>query len=197
MTDPQHGKHVHAALAGDAEALSMLWRDHRRWVAAVLLAHMPNGSDLEDLLQDVAVTFCRNLRKLRDPGSFRAWLRAIAVNAARSAGRRRAVQQRVLVPLPEFVDAADPAPARAEHQRTTAERLERVLAILSSMQPDYREPMWLRAVQGLTQQQIAEALGLPVTTVETRLARGRRMLRQAMAPPPQSVGTPCRQKPGY
>lgn len=180
-------------MAGDAEALSLLWREHRRWVAAILLAHLPNGTDVEDLLQDVAVTFVSHLPKLRDPAAFRPWLRTVAVNTARSAGRRRAVQSRVLLPsgLGEL-DPVDPEPERRQLQDATQERLEAVLRLLDRMQADYREPMWLRAVQGLSQQQIADTLGLPVTTIETRLARGRRMLRSALqaspppAPPPQN-----------
>ncbi len=47
-----------------------------------------------------------------------------------------------------------------------------------SLPPEYREPLLLRCVQSLTYQQIGEILDLPVTTVETRLARARRMLRE-------------------
>ena len=181
------------AMAGDAEAQSLLWREHRRWVAAILLAHQPNGTDLEDLLQDVAVTFVQHLPKLRDPAALRPWLRAVAVNAARTAARRRAVQRRVLHPhgLGDL-DPVDPAPARQRQHAEAEDRLQDVLMVLARMHPDYKEPMWLRAVQGLSQQQIADTLGLPVTTIETRLARGRRMLRQALqpAPAPTAPATP-------
>lgn len=174
---------LNAAIAGDADALSLLWREHRRWVAAVLLAHLPGGIDLEDLLQDVAVTFVANLRRLRSAEAFRPWLRTIAINAARSAGRRKVVHQRAIAKLPDDVEdwPQDPAHEAARERSRARDRLQQVLAIVRSMQPDYREPMWLRAVQGLSQQQIADTLALPVTTIETRLARGRRMLRAALA----------------
>lgn len=183
MTERQQHRPLAQAIAGDAEALSLLWREHRRWVAAILLAHLPNGIDLEDLLQDVAVTFVSHLPRLRDPAAFRPWLRAVAVNTARSAGRRRQVQSRVLAPhgLGEL-DPVDPEQQRRRQQDAAEDRLEMVMAVLSRLHPDYKEPMWLRAVQGLSQQQIADTLGLPITTIETRLARGRRMLRQALQP---------------
>lgn len=182
---------LHAAMAGDADALSLLWREHRRWVAAVLLAHLPGGIELEDLLQDVAVTFVANLRTLRSAAAFRPWLRAIAINAARSAGRRKVVHQRAMGAMPENVDdwPQDPAHATEQERLRTRDRLRQVLVIVRSMQPDYREPMWLRAVHGLSQQQIADTLALPVTTIETRLARGRRMLRAALA---ETVGAGVR-----
>ena len=47
-----------------------------------------------------------------------------------------------------------------------------------TLPPEYREPLLLRCVQALTYQQIGAILDMPVTTVETRLARARRMLRQ-------------------
>lgn len=183
--------HLLAAMRGDSEALSCLWRDHRRWVAAVLLAHLPGGVELEDLLQDVAVTFCANLHRLRDPRSFRSWLRSIAVNVAHSAGRRRVVQKRVIAlrPLVDDTDPVDPATNRERQRQADKERLSAVLRILRAMHPDYREPMWLRAVAGLSQQAIADALSLPVTTIETRLSRGRRMLRLALADLDRPVGS--------
>lgn len=195
MTERQQHRPLAQAMAGDAEALSLLWREHRRWVAAILLAHQPNGVDLEDLLQDVAVTFVSQLPRLRDPAAFRSWLRAVAVNTARSAGRRRSVQSRVLAPhgLGEQ-DPIDPEPQRQRLQSEARDRLQAVLSVLSRMHPDYKEPMWLRAVQGLSQQQIADTLGLPITTIETRLARGRRMLRQLLQPDaiPSAPGGPER-----
>jgi RNA polymerase sigma-70 factor (ECF subfamily) len=184
--------HLLAAMRGDSEALSCLWRDHRRWVAAVLLAHLPGGVELEDLLQDVAVTFCANLHRLRDPQSFRSWLRSIAVNVAHSAGRRRRVQKKVLGRWPQVGDAdpIDPATNRERQRQADKERLGSVLRILRTMHADYREPMWLRAVAGLSQQAIADALSLPVTTIETRLSRGRRMLRLALADLDRPLGNP-------
>lgn len=181
MSERQQLRPLAQAMTGDAEALSLLWREHRRWVAAILLAHLPGGVDLEDLLQDVAVAFLSQLPKLRDPTAFRPWLRAVAANTARTAGRRRAVQNRVLEPhgLGEL-DPVDPRPARQRQHDDAQERLDTALAVLQRLPADYQEPMWLRAVQGLSQQQIADTLGLPVTTIETRLARGRRMLRQAL-----------------
>ncbi len=58
---------VGRAMSGDAQALQSLWHAHRRWVAAILMAHKPREIELEDLLQDVAVSFVEGLGTLRDP----------------------------------------------------------------------------------------------------------------------------------
>ena len=76
-----------AAMRGDSGALRELWHQNRRWVAGVLLAHKPRTIDLEDLLQDVALSMVRRIEDLRDPAALRPWLRQVAINAARAAGR--------------------------------------------------------------------------------------------------------------
>lgn len=171
------GEDIRAAIRGDAEAMSRLWREHRRFAAAVGMAHGVGLAALEDLLQDVALTFVGSIGTLREPAAFRSWLRTIVRNRIRAArqqdGRRR------MQPLTgEDEDGMADQQARAERTSdATRDRLEGVLAAIARMQPDYREPLLLRTVQGLSQQEIAAALDLPVTTIETRLARARRMLR--------------------
>lgn len=168
------------AIAGDTEAMSRVWHAHRRWVAAVLLARGAQPAELEDLLQDVALTLVERLRGLRQPAAFRAWLRTVAGNTLQNARDKR-LRQRRLEPLDDH-DAATAVAAAVQRgvAADQAERLRAVLSVLAAMQPEYREPMWLRTVQGLSQQQIADTLTLPVTTVETRLARARRMLRASL-----------------
>lgn len=172
---------VTRAQSGDRAALDGLWQRHRRWVAAVLLAHMPARSSLDDLLQEVAVTMVERLPDLRDGARLRPWLRAVAVNRARLEARHRSRR-----PAPDSLERGgdelaapdDPGAVRAR------DTLEQVLAVARRLDADYREPLLLKAVQGLSQREIAQTLALPETTVETRLARARRMLRRQLAESP-------------
>lgn len=180
MTRSPEDALLSAAAAGDPAAMDALWRAHRRWVAAVMLAHRVEPHDLEDLLQEVAVTVLQSLDRLQDPGAFRPWLRAIALNAARSAARRRAVRRHVEQPVLDAIEAPD-----SEHvdRRVEArDQIDATMRHIAALPPELREPLLLRAVRGLGQREIARALDLPETTVETRLARARRRLRQAMPP---------------
>lgn len=160
--------------------LHELWATHRRWVAAILLAHMPRDADLEDLLQEVAIRFVRGGAELKDPAAVRPWLRTVAINLARTAGRKKRVRQRL---MPEYValvrTASDESEAandpRAGHELLEDGRLAMNLA--RSLPEEYREPLLLRAVRGLSYRQIADILGVPITTIETRLTRARKMLR--------------------
>ncbi len=161
-------------------ALHELWATHRRWVAAILLAHMPSDADLEDLLQEVAMKLIRSGSELKDPGAVRPWLRTVAVNLARTAGRKKKVRQRL---MPDYAAQARGVAEETEtisdprkgHEMLEDGRLAMRLA--RSLPEEYREPLMLRAVRGLSYRQIADILGVPITTIETRLTRARRMLR--------------------
>ena len=180
---------VRRAMGGDDGARMVLWSSHRRWLAAVLLARMPSGVDLEDLLQEVAMRFVSQIHTLQDPRAWRAWLRAVALNVARSAGRRARTETAVMKPL-ILDDIPDPHQEQEQRSKQAKDRAAHVLDLIGRLQPDYREPLLLRCVRGLTQRQVAEALDLPVTTVETRLARGRRMLRRELAENPPDEHNP-------
>ena len=165
-------------MAADQDAISSLWRIHRRWVAAILLAYKPRDVELEDLLQEVAVKLVRDVHRLKDPGALRPWLRAVAINAARTAGRRRKVRSQVISTGDgRVLDGPGEMPVGEDRGREEGRRL---MEIARGLPPEYREPLMLRAVRGLSYRQIADALELPITTVETRLARARRMVRDAM-----------------
>ena len=161
------------AVNGDHAAMDALWREHRRWIAAVLLAHKSAEDQVEDLLQDVAMTIVSKINTLRDTRHVRAWLRTVAVNAARASARSRRARPR-LAQL-----SVDPAgPDRPGAGSVAVDDEARHLMTLAARLPDtYREPLLLRAVHGMRGRQIAEIMNLSEATVETRIARGRRMLR--------------------
>lgn len=167
---------VRAAMAGDASALRTLWQDNRRWIAAVVLAAKPREADLEDLLQDVALTMVRQVHTIDDERALRGWLRQVALNTARAAGRtttRRKGLDRAR--RHEMARGPSGASDAAIAQRDEAERL---MQLASELPEAYRECVMLRCVRGMSYRAIAAITGLSETTVETRIARGRRMLRE-------------------
>lgn len=169
---------VSSAIAGDQEALRRVWARHRRWVAAILVAHKPRSVETEDLLQVVAMTLVQRIGDVRDERAFRPWLRTVAVNAARATGRRHKVEARSRLRLareraPSGVESS-PGPEVVEEGRA-------LLELARTLPEGYREPLLLRCVQGMSYREIAGVLELPETTIETRIARGRRMLRELAA----------------
>lgn len=177
---------ISKARGGDRAAQQELWRAHRRWVAAIILAHRPQSIEVDDLMQEVAVKLISKIASLRDSSSFRPWLRQIAINVCRGSARSlRPMLHLAQAEAPED-GALDPwrvAPP-ASNAETAGELVDRhdaarrLMQQVLSLPPEYREPLLLRCVQSMTYQQISELLDLPVTTIETRLARARRMLRE-------------------
>ena len=154
--------------------LREVWSENRRWVAAILLAHKPRDSELDDLLQDVAMTLVRRIHDVRDPSKIRPWLRTVAINAARAAGRKRKVRLRL---ANSEVDV-EREPARESEPEALKDEARLALEAAQRLHPDYREPLLLRCVRGMSYKRIAQTLDLPVTTIETRIARARRMVRE-------------------
>lgn len=153
-----------------------LWRAHRGWIAAVVLAHMPREAELEDLLQDVAVAITTGASAGRIPTDANAvptWLRSVALNVARTAMRRAYRTRR----RPAAVtDSAAPGDA----PRT--DEFDQLRDLVARLPEHAREPLLLQVVHGLSVREIARVMDLPERTVETRLVRARRGLRAALRP---------------
>ncbi len=176
------------ARTGDRAAQQELWRTHRRWVAAIILAHRPSAVEVDDLMQEVAVKLVSKMQLLRDAASFRPWLRQIVLNVCRGSARSLRPTLRLAHGESGDDDAPDATrvavPASTEESSTELvgrrDVASRLMEQVKSLPPEYREPLLLRCVRSLTYQQISDILNLPVTTIETRLARARRMLREEM-----------------
>jgi len=189
MSDPIEAEWVRRAMSGDGVALSELWRRSRPWLCTVILGHRPPETEVEDLLQEVAVRVVAEVHTLREPEAFRGWLRSIAVNVSRTALRRSQVQRRHRCDLGQGLQE-HPERSRAEQGRDEALRqdLHRVMDLLESFHPDYREPLLMKSLHGWSQREIAASLGIPETTVESRLVRARRMLRKKLQAEPNPQG---------
>ena len=172
---------IESAIAGDREALQMLWQSSRRWVATILLAHKPRESDLEDLLQVVAMQVCRKISTVEEPKAFNSWLRTVAVNVARQEGRKTTQRKHSMFRLVGLEQASDRSPIPADEIASESDESRKIYQAAMSLPMGYREPVLMRCVRSMSYQQIGEVLELPTTTIETRIARGRRMLREILA----------------
>ena len=161
-----------------ARVLEDAWRRERRAVAAVILAHMPREADLEDLLQEVALILVDRGAEVRDPAKLGAWLRTVAMNVARTAGRRTH-RASATSDAADPARLADPRPDRDREHAEARAAVDKVLGLTSALPDHLQETLLLRCVEGLSQKEIARRMDVPVTTVESRLARARRRLRES------------------
>lgn len=170
---------VAAACDGDHHALEALWARHRRWVAAVLLAHKPSHAEVDDLLQEVAMSLIRNVHTVRETGNIRPWLRTVAINTARLAARTANARPKLRL-VGEATDQLAPAPGNGNNTEAQ-EEARAVLREVMDLPELYREPLLLRAAHGMSYERIAETLELTVEAVESRIVRARKMIREKAA----------------
>ena len=172
---------VAEAQRGNRPAADRLIREHDSWVRSVIYGTTGRVDLVDDIAQQVWIQAWQRLDSLNDPSRLRPWLYRIARHAAIDAGKaRRRLSTRTgsLGPATEIKDERRSlSPLRTliggELQVTLAQAVESLPAI-------YREPFVLRHLEDWTYARIGETLDMPVETVETRLVRARRLLREML-----------------
>jgi RNA polymerase sigma-70 factor, ECF subfamily len=160
---------VERAAAGDLEAFGELVRAYEHRVASVLYRLLDDRRDVEEATQDVFVQAWRNLRRFRGDAQLFTWLYRIAVNEALMRKRRKRAE---IEELDERLAAApDPEPGLQDL----------LLRELAALPFEYRAAVVLRDVEGLTNAEVAEALGVSVAAAKSRIHRGRMQIRDALA----------------
>jgi RNA polymerase sigma-70 factor (ECF subfamily) len=164
---------VEAARNGDRDAYVDLIRVRTDRLFAIAQRILRDIDRAEDALQDALVIAWRDLRGLRDPDRFDAWLQRLLINvciAQASRERRRTANLRVLP-----VDG----PAAPDDLLTIADRdlLERGFRRLP---PEQRAILVLHHFMGYQPSEIAETLGIPAGTARSRLHHAHRAMRAAL-----------------
>lgn len=168
---------------GNAEAFGELARRWEGYLYRFARRMLGNDEDARDTCQDALLKAYLNIRRLRDPGRFRAWLHYIALNLCRDRHRsagNRAVQTYQEGGAEEIrIIAANscPAPDRRVERASLAEALAAVLGRLSLEQ---RTAILLREYQGFTSEEIAQITGVPAATVRTRIFYGLKSMRKML-----------------
>ncbi len=164
---------VSAARLGDRAAFEWLVRRHQQRALAVALGVLHNGEDARDVCQEAFLRAFRGLSRFDGQSRVSTWLHRIVVNLCIDRLRTRPAP---FVPLDDVagVLAADDDPWRAVAGREVGERIRAGLAALSDA---HRTALVLREVQGLSYQEIAEAMGCSLGTVMSRLFNARRRLQ--------------------
>jgi RNA polymerase sigma-70 factor (ECF subfamily) len=174
---------VRRALEGDREAFGELADRHAAGVYHLALQMLRHPAEAEEVLQDTFLAAYKRLGTFRGESRFKTWLYQIATNHARmKLRRRRRAPETVELEewsLPEPVRPWRDLPAEA-FERLELRRL--LTESLESLPEIYRTAFWLRDVEGLSNQEVADVLGLTLPAVKSRVLRARLALRDRLAP---------------
>lgn len=175
VLDPIAGGAVTAATTWEQIVASHSTRVHRH-----ALRLTGNRADAEDLTQDVFVRVFRSLESYQDSaaGSFEGWLHRITTNLFLDQVRRRARLR--FDQLGDKAEGLGSAPAAHEVALPGTFDADVELA-LEQLPPEFRAPVLLADVDGLSYEEVAAVLGLKLGTVRSRIHRGRSRLRRALA----------------
>jgi RNA polymerase sigma-70 factor (ECF subfamily) len=166
---------------GDAGLPTPTWeevaRDHGRFLYTVAYRLTGDHDDAQDLVQEVLLRVQRGLATYV-PGSFEGWLSRITTNAFLDDVRKR--KRRPVDALPDDAERILPGGLSADEALAAAGLPDHIQSALTALAPDYRSAVVLCDVVGLSYQEIADAIGVPVGTVRSRIHRGRSVLRDAL-----------------
>jgi RNA polymerase sigma-70 factor, ECF subfamily len=159
---------------GDVEAFAELVRRYEHRVRAVLLRLLDDERDVEEATQDSFVQAWRNLDRFRGDATVFTWLYRIAVNEALARRRRK---RPPTSDVDETSVVAESTPSDAAESR----ELEAFLAEqIRALEPEYRAPLVLRDVIGLTNQEVADVLELSLAATKSRIHRARMQIRREL-----------------
>jgi len=184
--------YVDKARKGDRNAFEELVKWHTNYVYN-LAYHLTGGnrSDSDDLAQMTFIRAFQAMKRFEGRSEFKTWLHRITVNLwknlVRSQKRRKYFQHRSINEDP--TDESRSRPLELEETRQgpleNVENLEIsqiVREMINQLPADEKEVIILRDIEGYAYDEIAEMVSIPLGTVKSRLARARRLLRNALDP---------------
>jgi RNA polymerase sigma-70 factor (ECF subfamily) len=180
-TAPEDSRLVALSQEGDLAAFNALVERYQGQVYNLCWRMLGLREAAEDATQEAFLAAYRNIRRFRGPG-FRAWLLRIAANAATDELRRRRRRPQVSLETPvadseTALDLPDPS-AGPEEWALRREQARCLQAALLTLPLDQRLSVILSDVQGLSYEEVGQAMGSSLGTVKSRLSRGRARLRR-------------------
>lgn len=181
MTREEESRIVQKVIRGDVNAFEKLVLAYEKNVYNIALRMTGNSEDASDMTQEAFIKAYNSLQSFRGDSKFSVWLYRIATNVCldflRSRSRKPTVSLSVEDNEGEDVqlDVADESqsPELLLDRQMTRESVRRGLETLL---PEYRQILLLREIQGLSYDEISQALGLEVGTVKSRIFRARKKL---------------------
>ena len=181
----QDAQLVERVVAGDHDAFRQLVERYQRPVYGLLLRMVRAPALAEDLAQETLIKAHRAIATFDRSRKFSSWLFKIAHNTAIDHLRKNRPQTVPLEttegermdPLAVLAAPENQSPEARARGRDLAEALQETLMAL---RPDYREAVLLRFQQGLSYEEIADILALPLGTVKTHLHRARKQMAAAL-----------------
>jgi RNA polymerase sigma-70 factor, ECF subfamily len=186
LTVADEGELVSRAQSGDNEAFAELVGRYQNKIYRLARNITQSNEDAEDVLQETFLKAYSHLDGFQRNSKFYTWIVRIAVNESLMKLRKRKSDR--TVPLDEPLDTGEESVAREiavwddnPEQRYSHEEMQEILdEAVESLKPDFRTVFMLRDIEELSTEETAEALGISIPAVKSRLLRARLALREKL-----------------
>jgi RNA polymerase sigma-70 factor, ECF subfamily len=169
-----------AAASGDAPAFHTLIDRHGREMMrlALLLSH--NNADAEDICQEAWIGAFKGVKRFDGRSSFKTWLTRILLRQAAKTWKKKRRGRWISIdpPGPDAESEHDPTVPQPVARPANLDAAMDLIEVIRRLGPEHQQVVLLREVQGFSYEQIAQTLGIPCGTVESRLFRARAELRK-------------------
>ncbi len=172
---------------GDKQAFNLLVEKYQYRIRSLISRLIADSSEQEDIVQETFIKAYRAIGRFRGDSAFYTWLYRIAVNTAKNhlaSNRRR--------PPTQDIEINGEAPLRTPErliETNTPEVIlqndqlvEAIRKAIRGLPQELRQAITLRELEGLSYEDIAEAMGCPIGTVRSRIFRAREVIQTAMMP---------------
>jgi len=173
-------------LAGDVVGFEQIVRHYSASLFS-LAARLVGPAEAEDVVQETFLRAYRGLESFRGESSLKTWLYAIALNRARARHGTLSRLRALFAPRvarddgTDLLDDAADTGASPEQASLAREQRTRLRTAIRSLPDEFRAAVILRDLEGLSYQEIAEVLAVPIGTVRSRIARGRSLLKEELS----------------
>lgn len=173
------------ALKGDQQAFAELVDLYQDKLYHMAYRMLNNRQEAEDVVQDTFLRVYKNLDRFDETLKFSTWIYRIATNLCIDRLRKRKPTYSLDAESQEY-DGLDgysmiPSDNRTPESELILSDTQRIIhQAMESLPPKYKSVMMLRYIQDMSLQEVGDILDMPVTTIKTRVHRGREFLRKKL-----------------
>jgi len=172
---------------GDKRAFDLLVRKYQHKLVSVISRYVNDWSECQDVAQEAFVRAYRAIGSFRGDAQFYTWIYRIAINTAKnwlvSQGRRPPTEDVAVEDAVQYDGAARLHESATPERELMRQEIERtVFATVEQLPEELRTAITLREVDGLSYEEIAEAMNCPIGTVRSRIFRAREAIDEQLLP---------------
>ncbi len=167
---------------GDISCLESLYERYKGRLMTYLYYNLFDRAKAEDILQETFIRVFRHAGSFKKGKSFAVWLYSIAKNLCRDEwrSRRRHRDVKLALPLDKLPHPTAGSSGSPSAKASGREFTERLLSELGELAPEQREAITLHLLSSMKYREIAQIVGCPVGTVQSRIHAGMKILRARM-----------------